>query len=406
MPDLPSTMAGAPAPAISRFLDLADQSLEDASWIRLVLSHPTSHPDAPRRIEARLVRIRDLPALSLSIQELRRSTTRNLSPAELRSWLERQIPDLFASALLETTRKDWQLSAPTGRPARLVGHRPRSAIAPDRSHDLPRQGPFDDSARDWLLALDLIDADGRPLPSRADKYRQVLRYAEVLGHLLQDAAFPEGAPVRVADMGCGRGYLTFAAWQCLHRQRRHAGEVFGIEARPDLVARSQAIVDRLRLPQLGFRPGTIADTDPGPLDVLVALHACNTATDEAIVRGVHGGARLVLVAPCCHQELRPHLGDPPLFAPLFEHGIFAERFSEWLTDGLRLLALEAAGYRTKSIEFVASEHTPKNLLLAGIRGSEPPDSPRRSRARTQLEAIRAYFGLGRLAIDALFDRSP
>jgi hypothetical protein len=401
-------MAGGHPPAIAAFLDHVGQALASSSFIRLVLSNPTSAAQPLLRIQGRLIQLREHPALSLSLQEPRRTTTRNLTPDEVRPWLSSELGLRFASALLETTSRDWQLSAPANRTPRLVPHSPRSKTPPPRSHDRPTQGPFDASAQDWLQALGLVDNQGRPFPKRADKHRQILRYAEILGHLLNDAGITPGAdtPLRLVDMGCGRGYLTFAAWQCLHRQTNAHAEIVGLEARPDLVAQSQSVVDALRLQGIRFLQGSIAETDPGPIDVLIALHACNTATDDALCRGVAAGARLLLVAPCCHQELRPRLQHPDLLAPLLAHGILKERFSEWLTDGLRSLALEAAGYRTKLIEFVASEHTPKNLLLAAFRPERPIPPTECRLARDRFDALCAHFGLQGLAIEAILPPTP
>jgi hypothetical protein len=134
------------------------------------------------------------------------------------------------------------------------------------------------------------------------------------------------------------------------------------------------------------------------VDALIALHACNIATDDAIRRGIELGAKLIVVAPCCHKEIRPQLGKPKPLAPVLEHGIMAERMSEWVTDGLRALFLEWAGYRTKIMEFVASEHTPKNLMLAAIRESEPFSS---ESARKKIVELKDFFSIERHALDSL-----
>ena len=206
-------------------------------------------------------------------------------------------------------------------------------------------------------------------------------------------------------MGCGRGYLTFAVWHLLAREfGLPEAHVTGIEARPDLVENANQLAQRLQLQGLQFQVGTIAETDPSPIDLLIALHACNTATDDALCQGVRKQAKLILVAPCCHQELRPKLVPPLILAPLLRHGLLTERLSGWLTDGLRALYLEAAGYRTKLIEFVGSEHTPKNLLLAGVRSEHPLSAPEHQQAREQIAQLKAHFGLQQLALDPLLDR--
>jgi len=398
------TAVGTPT-AVQRFLESVSKSLNDESFVRLVLSNPISDQLEPSRIEGRLIRLRGTPALSLTRREARRDTTRNLSLSEVSDWLSSQICHPFQSCLLETTRQDWQLSAPPNRPTRLITHAARKRSVPDRSHDRPRQDPFGQSPTDWLHALGLVDASGSPFPKRADKHRQILRYAEIVSHLLRDTPLPPNHPIRVVDMGCGRGYLTFAVWHLLARELGLPDAIVtGVESRPELVEDANQQAQRLQLAGLRFQVGTIAETDPGPIDLLIALHACNTATDDALCQGVRKQAKLILVAPCCHQELRPKLVPPRILAPLLRHGLLAERFSEWLTDGLRALYLQAAGYRTKLIEFVGSEHTPKNLLLAGIRSEVPLSAPEHHQAREQIAQLKAHFGLPRLALDPLLDR--
>jgi hypothetical protein len=180
-------------------------------------------------------------------------------------------------------------------------------------------------------------------------------------------------------------------------------DVTGVEARADLVEKTKACAQAIGADRLRFVAGEIGTVSLPRLDGLIALHACNTATDDAIRRGITAGARLIVVSPCCHQELRPQLGRPEPLAPLLAHGILAERMSEWVTDGLRALHLEAAGYATKVIEFVATEHTPRNLLIAGIRRKE--DSARQERARAQIRELKRYFGITHQALDALWPDS-
>ena len=388
-----------PPSATDRFVERFTASLSDGSFIRLVLSSATPAA-APRvRIMGRLVEVRGEPVLSLTEREARRDVTRNLPLADTPEWLRGQLGTLFQAALLGTRSRDWQLTVSPDRPARLVAHPPASRETPSRAHDRPKASPLDDeTSRDWMSALGLVDASGKIPAGRADKHRQVRRYTEILGHLVQDAGWPAGSPIRVADMGCGRGYLTFATWHLLRRKLGFAAAVHGIETREDLVREAEQTARRLGLDQLAFTAGTIAETPLESLDVLIALHACNTATDDALRRGIEGGCRLLVVAPCCHQEVRPQLGRPEPLGPVLRHGIMAERLAEWVTDGLRALVLEWAGYRVKLVEFVASEHTPKNLLLAAVRTGEPFTDPD---LRQRALAFRDYFGIEHHALDPL-----
>lgn len=384
------------ADPITAFVSRAGAAAADGTLVRLVLSAPRDPAAAVTRIEARPVTLKEGPVLSLNLREARRDQTRNLPPGELAGWLAGALAGEFAAALLETTRRDWQLAPGGDGGPRLVSHRARSRTAAPAAHDRTPQGGLDASAQDWLHALGLTDANGGVPPRAADKHRQVRRFAEILHGLVREAGWPAGRPLRAADMGCGKGYLTFATWHLLRRTLGLPATVTGREERPELAEFCRGVAARLGLEGLGFEAGTIAAAPAAPVDLLLALHACNTATDDAIRRGVAAGARLILVAPCCHQEVRPQLGRPAPLAPVLAHGLFAERMAEWVTDGLRLLFLEWAGYRVKALEFVSPEHTAKNLLLAAVRVREPF---RDAAAKARFDALRGHFGVGRLALD-------
>ena len=245
----------------------------------------------------------------------------------------------------------------------------------------------------------MVDAGGRVRERMGDKHRQIQRYTEILSHLIQDLGWQKdaAAPV-IADMGSGKAYLTFAVWQLLHRQLGLAVKIIGVEERPELVQTCATLAKRIGAEGLEFHAGDIASATLPPLDGLIALHACNTATDAAILRGIKASARLIVVAPCCHKELRPQMGSPEPLAPVLAHGLFKERLSEWLTDGLRTLFLEWAGYKVRVIEFVDAGHTPKNLMLAAVRVAEPFQ---RNETRQQIVDLKTFAGVAHHALDEL-----
>jgi hypothetical protein len=349
--------------------------------------------------------------------------TKNFPVAEAVEWVGANLAGEFRSALLCTTRRDWQLIVTESGAARLVAHKPSSPTPPSRAHDQARPGLLANSARDWLQGLDVCDASGKVRARRADKYRQINRYLEILSHLAADCGWiasqpdpsreapgegeaaratklrAQGENLVLADMGCGKGYLTFAAWQLFRRQLGLPISILGLEARPDLVDFTQRLASRIGAQDLQFLRGPIDSVELPRLDALIALHACDTATDDAIVRGIDSGAQLIVIAPCCHQELRPQLGRPAPLAPVLCHGVMAERMAKWLTDGLRALYLEWAGYRTKLLEFVATEHTPKNLMLAALRAGRPFSDPS---ARERIEQLKGFFGIQHHALDRIF----
>ena len=351
---------------------------------------------------ARLVRLRGTPHLSLTLRNSTQDMTRNLLMPQVADWLKEQLGVAFRSALLCTTTRDWQFISNEEGVARLVDHKPSETQLVSQDHDKKSASVLDSSAADWLHGLEILDRDGRVRASMADKHRQINHYLEIVSHLAKDCGWTdpskEAAPLHLADMGCGKGYLTFGLWHLFTRIQKQPVRVTGVESRSDLVITTNKLAKQIGASSLEFVQGEIASTKLPPLDALIALHACNTATDDAIKRGIELGAKLIVVAPCCHKELRPQLGKPEPLAAVLRHGLMEERMAEWATDGLRALFLEWAGYRTKIMEFVGGEHTPKNLMIAAVREREAfvDDA-----ARKRIEELKTFLGVERCALDVL-----
>ena len=389
---------GNAATATDEFVRHATESFGDGSFVRLVLSRSVDAADAPEKVIGRLVELKAGPHLSLTFRHPTRDTTKNVPLDQAANWAKEQIGVRFRSALLNTTKRDWQLFVEDSGAAKLVSHKPSKAEAPSREHDRPRQAILDDSARDWLRGLDVLNERGNVRPTMADKHAQINRYLEIFTHLAKDCGWLErgnGCPT-IVDMGCGKGYLTFGLWHLFARVWKRPVKVIGVEVRQELVDSANALARQIGAEGLEFAAGTIEDAQLPTVDALIALHACNTATDDAIRRGVEAGAQLIIVAPCCHKEVRPQLGRPAPLAAVLEHGIMAERMAEWATDGLRALFLEWAGYRTKMIEFVSTEHTPKNLMITAVRDGKPFVS---TAARARVEQFKEFFGIQHHALD-------
>ena len=387
---------------IAEFAAKFTGSLQDDTFVRLTLTAPVAG-GAAERVTGRLVDLQGGPHLSLTYRHTTKDVTKNVPVAAAPAWLHEELPGHFHGALLSTTKQDWQLT-----PKRLIGHKPAATIVPARTHDRQKSTFLDDSTHAWLHALGVVNPDGTVRPTMADKYRQIDRYLEIFTHLAIDCGWSGNqesitnhqSPIKncrsltIADMGCGKGYLTFGIWHLL----RGTARVIGVEARPELVKAGNELVRRMHADGLEFVAGTIESVELPALDALIALHACDTATDDAIRRGIATGAKLIVVAPCCHRQVRPQLGRPEPLAEVLRHGLLAERMAEWATDALRVLVLEWAGYRTKVIEFVASEHTPKNLMIAAIR-ERPPFADAAARAR--IDEFKKFFGITDHGLDKL-----
>jgi SAM-dependent methyltransferase len=381
--------------AATKFIELLRASLAEGTFVRLTLSAPTV--PGPERVAGRRVDLRAGPRLQMTLREGRRETMENVPLEAAPGWVAARLGVVFRSAFLGTTRRDWQLSSSKSGEFRLVGHKPAETTVPDAAHDDASHRLLDPVHAPWLRALGVTDERDRVRERMGDKFRQIARYIEILDALVDDLGWTRGRRVRILDAGSGKGYLTFAVWHLMRVIRGIEAEVVGIEERADLVEKTSRAAENC--PGLSFRRGRISDGPPGPWDSVIALHACNTATDDAIRLGIASGSELILAAPCCHKELRPQIDSARgagVLAPILRHGILRERFSEWLTDGLRALHLELSGYDTQVMEFVPGEHTPKNLLIAAVLRQRPvpPD------LRDRIAAIRAQFGVLTQALDA------
>jgi SAM-dependent methyltransferase len=406
-----------PSPAAKICAKFAE-SLARGTFARLVLSSPAAAGDAPHKILGRFVMLKGVPHLSLTLRHATRDVTQNVPVSTATDWLRGQLGGAFRSALVCTTQRDWQFISNEAGEARLIDHQPSSKQAPSREHDQKRAGVLDARADDWLQGLGILDRDGKLRASRADKHRQINHYLEIFSHLATECGW-NGAPIsdparagdanapgrrpalQIADMGCGKGYLTFGLWHLIHRVWKQPLQVMGVESRADLVATTNKLAKQIKAEGLEFVSGTIESAKLPRVDALIALHACNTATDDAIKRGIEAGAKLIVVAPCCHKEVRPQLGKPEPFAAVLSHGLMEERMAEWVTDGLRALFLEWAGYRTKVMEFVGSEHTPKNLMIAAVREREPFHD---EGARKRIKELQDFFGIERHTLDSLLQQ--
>ncbi|MDQ1287546.1 MAG: hypothetical protein QG622_1111 [Actinomycetota bacterium] len=304
--------------------------------------------------------------------------TRNVTGDEAGRLVDEMLAEPFGNWHVETLDEVRQLRVTKKGQAQVhVARTSRRDVLRRTGHDRVRQRLLDPG--DPLF--DALGAD-------ADKRRQVDAFLRLLAPVAARAAarpIRAGRPLHVADLGCGNAYLTFAAHRYLLQQVGEAGvRTVGVDVRPDMVARNTELAERLGLTGLEFVVGEIAGTDPGPgdLDVVLALHACDTATDDALAVAVTRRAPVVLAAPCCHHDVQRQLaarkaegqGPPPPYGALTRHPILRERFADVLTDAVRAGILRLAGYRVDVVEFVDSRHTPRNALIrAEWTGARPDD---------------------------------
>jgi SAM-dependent methyltransferase len=226
--------------------------------------------------------------------------------------------------------------------------------------------------------LGITDAAGRVKPSRQDKVRQVEELLRALDAVLDTVPVPDGRPLRVVDLGCGNAALTLATYRFLTGPRGLAVHLTGVDVKAQAREHGTGAAAELGWSgQVDFVEGTVLDAPVAPADIVLALHACDTATDEALARAVGWQAPLVLASPCCHHDIQRQLaaaagGPPAPYGALVRHGILRERFADVLTDALRASLLRLVGYRVDVVEFVGSQHTPRNTLIRAVRTGVAP----------------------------------
>ncbi|MDZ4200280.1 MAG: SAM-dependent methyltransferase [Kiritimatiellia bacterium] len=374
----------------NRFWDKVSESLALGYFVKLTLSQPLHPAEDSKNVYARRTEIRNQPCLSLTRRFENRDESENLPLPEgeirLREWADTR----YLRADLFTLRESVRLLRNRGGKTTLRIGPALHADPPSPKHDASKHRFLALRGQPYLHTLGYTDSAGQLLATGRRKFLQVDRYVELLDGVLRRHPLPSDA--HIVDVGSGKGALTFALYDYLTSALALSPTVVGLERREPLTRMGNDLARQCGYPGLSFETRDVFDQPPTRIDMLVALHACDTATDLALALGIRSRSEIILTAPCCHREVRAQLKGGAALAPLFKHGILAERMAEILTDGLRALVLEGYGYRADVFEFIATEHTPKNLMIAAVRSTPRPA------ALEEADALRRDFGIERFTL--------
>lgn len=379
-----------------RFLELLEQSIREGTFVKATLGK--SRGDGPKSILLRLVSIKGSDHLAFVLRHATRDVAENHQIDEGLAIIREQLGVSFLSGHIFTLEQDVQLEFSRKRKAHLSVNRPTFTSLPSKNHDREKQRLIDTRGSSYLRALGVLNDDGEVRERMGDKFRQINRFVEILAGLFDASELASRQEITIADMGSGKGYLTFAAYDYFTNVCGIRASVTGVEARPELVDLCNRIARDAGFTGLEFRTGLIDDYNPGPVDILIALHACNTATDDAMYQGIKAGAAIIICAPCCHKEIRPQIVAPSALRGILHHGILLEREAEQITDGLRALLLESSGYTARVFEFISTEHTQKNTMIVGVRGTKDTD---REKALREIEEIKGFYGIEEQRLEKL-----
>ena len=303
--------------------------------------------------------------------------------------LREQIEGGFKSGHLFTLEEDLQLDVGK-RNSRLNVGKPTIKRLPSLEHDREKTAIVDPSAY-YLRLLGITGETGQVLSRQFDKWKQINKFAEILANLYRRSDLAKLEDLKLIDMGSGKGYLTFAAYDYFANTLGLKVEMTGVDTRVEQIKLCNEVAVSGGYEGLKFLEGSIAEIDASGANVVIALHACDTATDDAIFKGITARAEIIVTAPCCHRELRSQLEAPSALRGILKHPVMLSRTSQMLTDGLRSLILENEGYATRMMEFVDTEHTPMNVMITAVRGGGPVYSD----AGAEIQEIFEAYGIRR-----------
>lgn len=375
---------------LQQFLNIFQTACAAGHFIKCTLSKPTSAaPEGLKNIYLRPVDLKKGPHIAFTYRFKTRDEVKNFTPPDAAQQLEQLLGPVFLNADLFTTEQDISLAFGKNGQAAVAVKKSSQTAPADTRHNREKHRLLDPAAP-WLHELGITNAKGEVLPTAQDKWKQINKFLEIVDSLLREHPLPPDA--QIADMGSGKGYLTFALYDFLSRQKGLHPHITGIELRQNLVDFCNQTAQKAGFDGLDFIARDINDFQPERLDLLIALHACDTATDLALAKGIHSRAGIVIVAPCCHKQVRRDMEAHNELAPILRHGILEERQAEIVTDGIRALLLEANGYKTNVFEFISTEHTAKNVMITAIDGRRSTADGRRA-ALDKVAALKAGFGI-------------
>lgn len=396
------TTAGAGNPQLQRFFSLTKQAMADKSLQRLLLTKYQGPKDELQRLLISPVEIKSELRWRFVWQYQTNHQTENYPADEAGRLLTELLPAHFKAGQLSTETSEVQLTISKKGKALLNVKKAIASQKPDISHNRQKQR-FVEQSRPFLSALGVTDTHGQLIPAMTNKWKQINKFIEILQGAVKDTGLLQATQLHVADFGSGKAYLTFAMHDYFCHTLNLQAQITGVELRQNLVDLCNETASALNLTGLRFEQGDVKHFKTRGINVMVALHACDIATDYAINMGIRTGAEIIMCSPCCHKEIRPQIRLPEVMAPMLVHGIHLGQEAEMVTDSLRALLLEAHGYQTKVFEFISLEHTSKNKMILATRRKKVHDN---SAILQQIDAIKQFYGIKQQCLEQLLLAKP
>ena len=377
---------------LERFYDLLNAHASAGDLIRLTLSKSTGSDLTLRKVVIRPVKLKGQPQLSFVYHYPTRDVTKNLPVADALQAMATLLGPVFRHAHFNTQSEAVQLLlSKKGRPMLAIRKTTTASAPPSLGHDRQKKRLID-PARPFLAELGVTHSKHKVLPSMSRKWKQINAFLQLVDRALNESELAGAKELHVADFGSGKGYLTFAVHDHLSNTLGIKTTVTGIELRDELVSLCNRVAEKLSLDGLRFAQGDVQSFNPEKLNIMIALHACDIATDMAIHTGIRTGANIIMCAPCCHKEIRPQIQIPDVLKPMLDTGIHLGQEADMITDSLRALLLEAQGYHTQVFEFITLEHTSKNKMILAVKRTSPAPEKEATAIR-QFNELKAFYGI-------------
>lgn len=395
---------------LDNFLADCQQAFTAGALQRLVLSKYKGTEVDLKRITIRPVQIKDQQLLSFLTEYRTNHVTKNLTIQDAIVQLQQWLGSDFHNAHMITD--DWETQLSFSKKGKVLINKNRNknsaktsgtsanetnGAQPELAHNRTKLR-YVEQDRPYLRELGITDANGQIIPAMSRKWKQINKFIEVLSTAIHQTGLDKHSELHIADFGSGKAYLTFAVHDYLTANLGVNTQVTGVELRQGLVDLCNQTAQKLSLAGIKFEQGDVQHFSAQGINIMIALHACDTATDYALNMGIRTGADIIMCSPCCHKQIRPQLKSPALLAPVLQHGIHLGQEAEMITDGLRALLLEANGYDTKVFEFISLEHTSKNKMILAQKRKSSRDN---TEVLQQIAAIKAFYGIEEHCLETL-----
>ena len=352
---------------LQEFINYFQNSIDNKKFVKVTLSKPFPKNSELKNIYIRFISVKKQKKFSFTYRYQTNDKVKNYLFDEAKNELEKLLESSFKIATLFTTEVDFNIQILKNGQTKIKQTKPTFSEPASESHDREKKKRTG-SNDTYLYYLGVTNKDGQVIPKMANKYRQINKYLETIEGLIKTTTLSK--KINIVDMGSGKGYLTFALYDYLSNKLQLNINMVGIELREELVKYCNDIAQKCSFQNLRFESKPIETFESKQIDILIALHACDTATDDAIYKGILSKASLIVCVPCCHKQIRQQLKGKEQKSPILKYGIFKERQYEMITDTIRALLLEKHQYQTTIFEFISNEHTHKNILLAASKSSK------------------------------------